>query len=291
MRWRIKFVVVALAVIFGARLYVRSQAILFSAPDIALWSVESGALLIGCLFLTLAYVRTGLAGIDLYPSTTVLRSSLTMLIVGGYLFIVGVLAQVVSRFGGAEIFQFQAVIVLLGMAGLAVLLLSDRARQRIHVFVGRHFGKAQHDSARVWTLLSLRLASVTDQPRLSTVSAKLISETFDVLSVTAWLRDEEKGGLVIGASTARQKSEASGASSDTASSAVTPDYRQDRHRLIWKTSTRHGRRNYGNSIRRPLQRAATVCVFPCAPENKTLALSCWQIESMGRSIPSRNWSC
>ena len=33
MRWRLKFVVLALVVIFGARLYVRSQAILFSAPD------------------------------------------------------------------------------------------------------------------------------------------------------------------------------------------------------------------------------------------------------------------
>ena len=132
MRWRIKFVVLALAVIFGARLYVRSQAILFSAPDIALWSVESGALLIGCVFLALAYARTGLAEIDVYPSRAVLRSSLTVLIVGGYLFIVGVLAQVVRRFGGAEVFQFQAFVVLLGMAGLAVLLLSDRARQRIH---------------------------------------------------------------------------------------------------------------------------------------------------------------
>ena len=59
MRWRIKYVVLALVVIFGARLYVGSQAILFSAPDISLWSVESGALLIGCLFLTLAYARTG----------------------------------------------------------------------------------------------------------------------------------------------------------------------------------------------------------------------------------------
>jgi putative PEP-CTERM system histidine kinase len=220
MRWRIKFAVVALAVIFGARLYVRSQAILFSAPDIALWSIESGALFIGCLLLTLNYARTGLAEIDVYPSTTVVRSSLTVLIVGGYLFIVGVLAQLVSHFGGAEIFQYQAVIVLLGMAGLAVLLLSDRARQRIHVFVARHFGKAQHDSARIWKLLSLRLASVTDQTRLCMVSAKLISETFDVLSVTVWLLDEEKGGLVIGASTARQKSDASGASSDTTSSAV-----------------------------------------------------------------------
>ena len=221
MRWRIKFVVVALAVIFGARLYVRSQAMLFSAPDIALWSIESGALLIGCFVLALAYARTGLAEIDVYPSTAVLRSSLTVLIVGGYLFIVGVLAQVVRRFGGAEIFQYQAVVVLLGMAGLAVLLLSDRARQRIHAFVVRHFRKAQHDSARIWTLFSLRLASVTDQARLCAVSAKLISETFDALSVTVWLLDEEKGRLIVGASTARQASNASGAcSADTASSAV-----------------------------------------------------------------------
>ena len=43
MRWRIKFVVLGLAVIFGAQLYVRSQAILFSAHDMALSGVESSA--------------------------------------------------------------------------------------------------------------------------------------------------------------------------------------------------------------------------------------------------------
>ena len=46
------------------------------------WSgVESSALLIGCLFLALAYARTGFAEIDVYPSRAVLRSSLTVLIV------------------------------------------------------------------------------------------------------------------------------------------------------------------------------------------------------------------
>ena len=158
MRWRIKYVVLGLAVIFGARIYVRSQAILYSALDLALFGVESSGLLIGCLFLALAYARTGLAEVDVYPSRAVLRSSLTVLIVGGYLFIVGVLAQLVRRFGGAESFQFQALVLLAGMAGLAVLLLSDRLRQRIQGFVGRHFGKAQHDSVRIWTGFSRRLA-------------------------------------------------------------------------------------------------------------------------------------
>jgi putative PEP-CTERM system histidine kinase len=220
MRWRIKFVVLALVVIFGTQIYVRSQAILFSAHDMALAGVESGALLIGCMFFIVAYVRTGWAEVDVYPSLAVLRSSVTVLIVGGYLFIVGVLAQVVSRFGGAESFQFQAFIVLLGMAGLAVLLLSDRARQGIHVFVGRHFSKAQHDSVRIWTLFSRQLANVKDHGELSVVSAKLISEIFDVLSVTIWRLDEETGRLVVGTSTGRQPRDAAGGAADTASSAV-----------------------------------------------------------------------
>ena len=201
MRWRIKYVVLALVVIFGARLYVRSQAILFSAPDIALWGVNSGALLVGCLFLTLAYARTGWHEIDVQPSSAVLRSSVTVIVVGAYLLVVGVLAQLVRRFGGAEMFQLQAFVVLLGMAGLAVVLLSDRARQRLNQFVARHFRKAQHDSVRLWTALSRSLARVTDERGLSAVSAKLIAESFDVLSVTLWLLDEETGYLVIADST------------------------------------------------------------------------------------------
>ena len=192
MRWRIKFVVLGLAVVFGAHVYVRSQAILFSVIDVALAGVESSGLLIGCLFLVRAYARTGLAEADVYPSRAVLRSSLTVLIVGGYLFIVGVLAQVVRRFGGAGSFQFQALVVLLGMAGLAMLLLSDRFRQRLHAFVGRHFGKAQHDSVRIWAGCSQRLANVKDEPGLCSTSERFVSETFEVLSVTVWLLDEGK---------------------------------------------------------------------------------------------------
>ena len=210
MRWRIKFVVLGLAVVFGAHLYVRSQAILFSVIDVALAGVESSGLLIGCLFLVRAYARTGLAEADVYPSRAVLRSSLTVLIVGGYLFIVGVLAQVVRRFGGAGSFQFQALVVLLGMAGLAMLLLSDRFRQRVHAFVGRHFGKAQHDSVRIWAGCSQRLANVKDEPGLCSTSERFVSETFEVLSVTVWLLDEGKAQFPGGASAARQPSQAAG---------------------------------------------------------------------------------
>jgi len=223
MRWRIKFVVLALAVIFGADVYVRTQAVLYSAPDVAWWSVEAGALLIGCVLLGIAYARTGLAEIDVSPSFAIVRSSLTALVVGAYLFVVGVLAQVAARFGGAEIFQFQALVVLVGAAALAVILLSDRARRRLQVFVGGHFTRSQHDSVRIWAMFSQRLASVTDAASLTQLSARLICETFDVLSVTVWLIDESQDRLVAGGSTATQAPhEARGAARSGASFATAP---------------------------------------------------------------------
>jgi putative PEP-CTERM system histidine kinase len=220
MRWRIKFVVLGLAVIFGARLYVQSQALLFSAYDMDWSGVESSGLLIGCVFLVVAYVRTGFAEIDVYPSWAVLGSSVTVLMVGGYLFVVGVLANIIRRFGGAESFQFQAFVVLLGIAGLAVLLLSDRLRQRIHGFVSRHFARAQHDSVRIWTEFSRRLSNVKDQAGLCTVSARLVSETFEVLSVTIWLLDEQKEQFIAGASTAPQPGEATAGDPPAAASSA-----------------------------------------------------------------------
>jgi putative PEP-CTERM system histidine kinase len=221
MRWRIKFVVIGLAVIFGARLYARSQSIVFSGPDPELAGVEASALLIGCVLLAIAYARTGLAEIDVYPSRAVLRSSITGFIVGGYLLVVGVLAQVARSMGGAESFEFQAFILLLGMAGLAVLLMSDRFRQQTHAFVVRHFGRAQHDAARIWTEFSARLASVRDQASLAAASARLVSETFGVLSVTVWLLDETRDGLAVAASTGRQADEAArGGAADIAPAAT-----------------------------------------------------------------------
>lgn len=209
-RWQIKFVVLGLAVIFGSRMYAKSQAILYSTYDVNWLSIESSGLLIGCGILLAAYLRTGFAEIDVYPSRAVLSSSVTVVAAAGYLFIVGILARFANRVGGAENFQLQTLVILLGMAGLALLLLSDRLRQRVHGFVDRHFARAQHDSVKIWTGLSRSLANVKDEAGLCASSVKLVSETFEVLSVTLWLHDEQSDQLAAGATTAPQPAETGG---------------------------------------------------------------------------------
>ncbi len=210
MQWRIKFMVLGLGVVFGARIYTLSQALLFSGDIMALMDVETVALLIGCTLMAVAFLRSGFGEIDVYPSHAVLRTSLTVLLVGAYLFIVGVLAQVVARTGGSATFQFQAFVVLLGFALLAVLLLSNRIRQNIRSFVSRHFERPQYDFRQIWTRFTQCMSSVFDQSGLCAAAAKLISETFNVLSVTIWLFDEQER-LAFAASTSRSEREANDA--------------------------------------------------------------------------------
>ena len=207
MQWRIKFLVIGLGIVFGARIYTLSQALLFSADVLILSDVETVALLIGCVLIGIAFVRSGFAEIDVYPSHAVLRTSLTFVLAGAYLFVVGVLAQVVARTGKPGGFQLQAFVVLVAFALLAMLLLSNRIRQKIHRIVSRHFKRPQYDFREIWTRVTQSMSNVFDQSGLCAAGAKLISETFSVLSVSIWLLDEQER-LAFAASTSKSGQEA-----------------------------------------------------------------------------------
>ncbi len=203
MRWRIKFLILGLGVIFGAGIYIQSQALLFPGYNPEWTQIETVSLLIGCTLMATGYLRSGFAESDVYPSRTVLHRSLTVLLAGGYLFAIGVVAQVVAFFGGLRSVQTQAFIVVAGLALLAVGLLSERFRQGVQRFISEHFHRPGHDSRAIWTRLTERTANVLDEPGLCVATARLISETFHILSVTIWLVNESEGRFSVGGSSAQ----------------------------------------------------------------------------------------
>ena len=207
MQWRVKFVVLGLGVVFGAKIYTLSQTLVYSGQPFPGSEIEPAAILIGCAFIGIGYLRGGFGAIDIYPSRAALHTSLTILLVGAYLLVVGVLAQVVSRSGGSGSFQFQALLILVGVAILAVLLLSNRLRQRIELFISRHFKRPQHDFREVWSRFTHATGNLLDAQAASGAAAKLISETFDALSVTVWLFDKRAETLTFAASTGRSAGE------------------------------------------------------------------------------------
>lgn len=201
MRWRIKFVVLGLGLLFAVRVYTSSQVLLYSATSPNLASFNAGALLLACLLMTISAARAGLFDADIYPSPTVIYQSVTILLAGVYLVTVGLLANVVARLGGDPDFPFKAFFILVSLVVLGCVLASDRARLVIKRFVSRHFRRPFYDYRQIWRDFTERTASRMDDVGLCQQTVTLVSETLEVLSVTIWLADEQEGRIVFGAST------------------------------------------------------------------------------------------
>ncbi len=200
-RWRIKFLVLGLGVIFGARIYAQSQALLFSGSELAMDTVPTVGLLIGCVLIVTAYLRAAFSEIDVYPSRVVLHTSLIVLFVGGYLLVVGLLSKLVANLEGVRGLRIQAFLLLAGVATLLSFLLSNKVRLRIQVFVSRHFKRPEHDFRRLWTQFTDAMVGPQDPSTLCTPVARLLSETFSALSVSMWLTDPQGDRLALVAST------------------------------------------------------------------------------------------
>ncbi len=201
MRWRIKFMILGLGMLFAVRAYTGSQVLLFHGVDLSLDSVNSGALLVACLLILRSLFREGHFEVNVYPSHSVIHNSVTILLAGIYLVIVGVLANWVKFIGGDSAFTLKAFIILVALVLLTILLLSDRARLLIRLFVSRHFQRPLYDYRTVWRSFTEGTAACMDQMELCRAAVKLLAGLFQVLSVTIWLVDEKKEKLVFAVST------------------------------------------------------------------------------------------
>ena len=183
-RWRIKYMFLGMAMIFGVKIYILSQFLLFSAYDPSLSMLATLGVILGCCLIVIGHFRSGLGTVDLYPSRAILQGSLTIILAGVYFLIVGVLAQVVAMMGGIKSFSAQALVVLLALVGLTILLLSDRLRLSLQRFVSRHFQRAERDYRKIWTEFTQCTSSVLDVNRLGVNAAEVICENFHLLGVT-----------------------------------------------------------------------------------------------------------
>jgi putative PEP-CTERM system histidine kinase len=205
MRWRIKYLVIGLAVLFTARAYASTQALLFHSVSSSLETVNACGLLISCLLIARSLSRAGMSQVTVYPSHSMLYGSLTAVLAGVYLVIVGVLAKLVAAFGGDNAFVAKTFIVLITLVLGAILFLSENVRLHTKRFVSRHFQRPLYDYRTVWRRFTEATARSVEQTAFCRAVVKLLSEVFQALSVSVWLLDDSKESFRLVSSTSLLK--------------------------------------------------------------------------------------
>jgi putative PEP-CTERM system histidine kinase len=200
-RWQIKFMILGIGCIFAARIYTISQTLLFNAMKMDLELVNDAALVVGSILVIISLYRTRHLNIKFYLSDKLIYNSISILFIGLYFIAVGALAKLSFWYGNSHRLPLKAFFILLALVGFFILFLSDRLKKNLKRTVSRHLKRPLYDYQKEWANFTHRTASVLGIRELSDVGVKIISKTFDVLSVTIWILNESGNDAFIGAST------------------------------------------------------------------------------------------
>jgi putative PEP-CTERM system histidine kinase len=202
MRWQIKFMVLGVGGLFALRIYLASQSLLFSTTDTGFGVVAGMALIAANTLFAIGLLRGSSLTVDVYLSGAAIQNSLTIVFAGVYLLAIGLLARLARSVSPVGSLQLDAFFVFVALISFAVLLLSDRLRQKLQLFVSRHFMRPVYDYRDIWMELTERTRSLVDIRDLASAMCRLVSQKLQVLSVSVWTADEAQRRLTLVGSTA-----------------------------------------------------------------------------------------
>lgn len=190
-RWKIKFEVLgAGAVMLTFALYY-SQGLLYRVINMNLAPVRS-VLLIAAASLML-YSRTARgSGIKVHVSKDMAYRSVVVFFVGLYLIALGVMGEGMRYFGktGQNEF-FMALAFLVGIV-LVVVLLSEKVKRKIKVFIHKNFYTNKYDYRAQWLKFTDRLSEPgTEEDLLKAILAGFY-EAFGMGSAALYLYDRDR---------------------------------------------------------------------------------------------------
>jgi len=238
MRWRIKYMLMGVGLLFAVQIYTACQEILFRSIDLSLEELNAGTLVVASLLILRSFFRASPMDLDVYPSQSVLQGSVTVLLAGIYLLVVGIFAKAVVYAGKGNAFALEAILGLVALVLFVVLLQSDRFRMRLGRFVSRHFERPLYDYRTTWRRFTEGTASQVDQTELCRSLVKLVADLFQALSVAIWTVDEDS--IALAASTSLSETRGRELAPGKADAAeVTRYFEENREPVDVEASTGH----------------------------------------------------
>ena len=191
-RWLVKLEFVGAGLLLAMYVVYYSQSLLYLSLDMNLLPARTAALV--CSVLIMAYSRLFRGvGERIVLSRGVAYRSVVILIVGLYLVGLGVLGEGMRYLGVPDQKTLFVVIGMLGGVVVLLLLLSEKLRRRVRVFLNKHFYRSKYDYRQQWLVFSDRISRTASPEALQQALLAYYCETFGFKGALLFLREPDTG--------------------------------------------------------------------------------------------------
>ena len=200
-RWQIKFFIFGVACILISRVFTLGQIILFQAIKIEWELINDAGVVLGVLLMEKSFFRTRSLNFQFYFSDSLLHNSFSLIIVGAYFLFVSIIANYFYKSEASHYIAFTAFLVMISIVGLFSIIFSDKIKKKSKIFLSRHFKRPLYDYRKEWENFTRGSSFAADLYQLCNSVVRIVSKTFDCLSVTIWVKDKIEDDAILGAST------------------------------------------------------------------------------------------
>ncbi len=195
LRFQMKFVLIGLGGLAGISIAQASQLLLLPVWKHAYSWAGGVATCISLLLMAFGLARWRIHDFSrkVQVSHQALYTSLTFLLVGGYLILVGIVVRVIQDTGWALGEALGALLLFVAAIVLVVILVSRQARAELQQFVGRHFFRTKYDYRKTWLEITEAFAVCDDGQQIWDRYLESLSRMFGSPRVTIWKRFEVDG--------------------------------------------------------------------------------------------------
>ncbi|MDT8420529.1 MAG: PEP-CTERM system histidine kinase PrsK [Desulfuromonadales bacterium] len=148
-RWSVKLEVVGSGLLLASFALYFSQSLLYRAINLEYLGIRSGAIIVAVSLISYSYLfRQRDRKLALAPG--IAHRSFVLLIVAGYLILLGVVGEGLRYLNIASAKPLFLIVLLFGSVGLATVFLSERLRRKLRVLLHKNFYQGKYDYRREW---------------------------------------------------------------------------------------------------------------------------------------------
>lgn len=192
--YQLKFVLIGLIVLALFRIFNLSQTILNQGHRLDA-ATNGSATLVAIGLMTYGFLRARFQSFAerVYVSPRVMYSSLTFLVIGVYLFTVGIVSQMVQSLGVSFGIAFGVLFVLLALVGLVIVLLSRSVRTALRTILARNFFRSKYDYRAQWLEVTEVFRDSDSVDAILDRLLRLLSRTFYANRISVWQKSAADG--------------------------------------------------------------------------------------------------
>ena len=183
---RMKFEAFGIMSLLAVLIFFYSQGLLYHTINLNLIPIRSSVFIFAAILIGYSQIFRGNDG-RVRVSRHVFYRSLTLLVVGIYLILLGLVSEGMRYFDVAIGRQLTIVIIFVSGVFLLAVLFSERVRRRAVVYVHKHFFGNKHDYREEWIKLTSRLSLCETLADVQESVVTVYRETFGLNGASLYL--------------------------------------------------------------------------------------------------------